>query len=1104
VARTGSVHAEKKTLPVTDRDDRIRIHLISDTREPVRYRVELNAPYLSIVENRGTFSEDAMLEIGVQSEMTNGQDMSGSVRIFTNLGDVLVSTPMSVRVTGAYEGSLTYDGMSGATSLGTTRIALDLIETDGDVVAQFRPDQSLLFPVTEGHPAVVGKGSFATSDGVRLVMRQALPSGFADGDDVLARAIGRDVRLQLRPGDGGSLDGMFQDVVIGLLESPVTLTGHVHLVRQTCTDGASACTPYVDAKAAVDQLPDPEAIPPPDFAAAFPSFGAQDCGKVTPPDPNEPLGYWGFLDFIHRPFENKLSGIGNVSTSDPFGDLAEECVHDLGLGTANTDIQCSESAPLACGLSQLVQANLGTDAYDTYGLLFAHMLDVPIFVAQDYLVKAVKASFGGGSRAELKALASAKGVLKGPAIFALHPSLLQYLGRADPNLHKGADEAPTSLAGRTLSRLLLVMSTIDEEMARIDAGASIGDRDAMRLATQKKGIQALLEAALLRGIAESWKSPPPELGSSFVDVLTPLDAGFTSLAQGAQLFGVPEEEIPNVYEPGRALTNAEQLFAIADAQITAAESDETTFTAEGREFESNQDTLKAELENVAATYETQVKAACGEAFDLDMADWTSCGKDSTGSAGTLGSKALDIAAANARLDSANGRIDAKSKAILIEEDRMGQTTKVREDAIKFTNDTGQELRAIDVQEGIINAAEKAVEIASHADLLNGGAPLGEAVIAFGLETAKAGLEAHRQDTQTLQDMEIQMANLSAEQIASAATIKLLLVDMAELQTEMQLEAVNVVSARIAAENELAGAKRALWLRHEALDRISASALRDPTARLLQNRAALNALKSRATAQTSLFRAGRGLEYYLNQPIGDALGQAVMNAFDVSEEKRLAACLRTVFNTSLTMPKTQPYTTDVSVRKLLGIVGPRVDEVTGEMLTEGAQLREVLLRNQNLDGDGGVAIELTTTLDPGNKLWSSNVCDDRITQVEAQLVGDFLGDNEAEVHLDLNAGGVLRKCNEEGLMTWSTSGKAVVQAGVNTFGTAGPNGSLTDLAVASSKWKVTIPGPSQAPSNSDLDLTKLDDIVLRIHHQARPISKSLPPISVECLGTIGAG
>jgi hypothetical protein len=230
---------------------------------------------------------------------------------------------------------------------------------------------------------------------------------------------------------------------------------------------------------------------------------------------------------------------------------------------------------------------------------------------------------------------------------------------------------------------------------------------------------------------------------------------------------------------------------------------------------------------------------------------------------------------------------------------------------------------------------------------------------------------------------------------------------------------------------------------------------------------------------------------------------VLGAFNSEEASRLADCLASIFDQSrLALPKVQTYTTDLSLRKQLGIVGPLVDAVTGQELTAGEQFRLVLLRNQNLDGSGGVGIDFATTLDPGNGLWSSNVCDDRIVAVEAELVGDFLGDDDAEVYLDLVGGGVLRRCDADDLASWSTSAHAVIQAGVNTFGTASANDSLKDLAVASSKWHLVVPGPLAAPSNADVDLTKLEDIILRVHHQARPIPDSPIPLSFECLGRVG--
>ncbi len=104
--------------------------------------------------------------------------------------------------------------------------------------------------------------------------------------------------------------------------------------------------------------------------------------------------------------------------------------------------------------------------------------------------------------------------------------------------------------------------------------------------------------------------------------------------------------------------------------------------------------------------------------------------------------------------------------------------------------------------------------------------------------------------------------------------------------------------------------------------------------------------------------------------------------------------------------------------------------------------------------------------------------------QAQLVGDFLGDNATQVNVTLAGSAVTRTCDTDNLQSWSL-GKgvsldggaiAVVQGGVNPFGDAPPNQSLAGQSVARSTWRVTVPGSASAPSNSDVDLTKLEDIV----------------------------
>jgi hypothetical protein len=205
---------------------------------------------------------------------------------------------------------------------------------------------------------------------------------------------------------------------------------------------------------------------------------------------------------------------------------------------------------------------------------------------------------------------------------------------------------------------------------------------------------------------------------------------------------------------------------------------------------------------------------------------------------------------------------------------------------------------------------------------------------------------------------------------------------------------------------------------------------------------------------------------------------------------------------------QDYVTTVSVRAMLGIVGPRLDSVTGETLSAGQQFRQLLLRNANLDGKGGVGLTFSTNLQPGNGLWSADVCSDRLVSVQGQLVGDFLGDDQAQINLVLSGGSVLRSCDGEDVKTWSlgpessgaSTAVAVLQAGVNSFGVAPPNTSLFGQGVARASWKLIVPGGVDAPANSDVDLKNIDDIVLRFAHRALPRRQAPMRVDTTCLGS----
>jgi hypothetical protein len=286
---------------------------------------------------------------------------------------------------------------------------------------------------------------------------------------------------------------------------------------------------------------------------------------------------------------------------------------------------------------------------------------------------------------------------------------------------------------------------------------------------------------------------------------------------------------------------------------------------------------------------------------------------------------------------------------------------------------------------------------------------------------------------------------------------------------------------------------------------------DPSFRLLRDEQSLLVLKARADAQRQLYLASSALEYELNMSI-PAIDGAVLNAHNASSLEMLQSCLGSIYSSSrVAFGTPQDYVTTVSVRKMLGIAGPRTDTVTGQTLTEGEQFRQLVLRNENVDGRGGVGIVFATDLQPGNGLWSTDVCADRLATVQAQLVGDFLGDNQAQVNLGLSGASLMRACDSSELRSWSLgagsssgpSAFAVIQSGVNGFGDAPPNTSLFGQSVARASWSLVIPGGTDAPSNSDIDITHVDDVVLKFTHKALPRRSSPMSVDLSCLSVGGA-
>jgi hypothetical protein len=1092
------------------------VTLRSTGSQPVRYRVAVNGPHLRVAQSSGQFTGSTTVTIAVDSSKVTGQDADGTVSLYTSLGDAVVDAPIHAGVTGFYKGKMQYDG--GPVSLGDTQVSLDLIESGGGVQARVDSADSLLFPATTDGDAT-GHGTFNASNGVDTTVTQVYPALFGGAANPFQRPVGRSVRFQVKPDTLGGLGGTFQETIVGLFAEPITTTGHVSLSYVP-----SAGVPSFSVGAATQMPPSPSSRATVDSQSVL-GFSTGGCAGI---------GIWigtnQQADYA-APLQNAFGLQTSTNPAQPFFEnIASACVEALkapDLATWQADIPaqpCGLPAGVACQLQWDVLSHPPSDPTwgPQVGTLTAQTLQAPLLVAKNEIVGAITDSFTDGLSQELTHYTNALAALQPYATWTVQPALLEFLRSMPATVAQGPAATSTQSQDqpypsvRALSDLFYTMALVEREQARIHAATASASQNATTGA-QQQALLTYLEAATVSEILKQWGTTPSAVKSQFTGVVTPLDQGFSALAEGGNVFGVPDGYVPFVYRPsdsGKGATNFEQMLAIAGNAVTNEQAVETQFLADQRGYDTVLSQIQQELSNVKVQYDERIAADCGTDFDIDAITsdddpaWSKCGGASQ--EGAVGQGVLTVQLTSAALASAQSRIQGQKQKIEIDVAAQAKIEGIQSDTLSFIASNGDQIAATDFASGMVDAAIQMIQTASNADMMNLAVPLPEAAAVMVLGTIKAGLTAQRDELQTAQTMGIQMGQNEQQNVTARANIQKEEIDLAQAIVDIDQQEIASVQAQLQARDKLDEVKEIWEDRARQLAVIAQDPTHDPSYRLMADALAIQVVSARATAQQQLYLATSALEYEINQSIPDAVGPA-MNATNATNLGELQSCLLSIYDSSrIAYGTPQDYITTISVRQMLGITGPRKDPVTGVTLSEGDQFRQLLLKNQNLDGKGGVGITFSTDLQGGNKLWASDVCNDRVASVQAQIVGDFQGDNEAQVNLSLAGGAVLRQCGSDTLTTWSlgstsstqTDAVAVIQAGVNSYGEAPANTSLFGQSVARASWQLLIPGGQVAPANADLDIKQIDDVVLRFDHQALPQQSTPVSIDLSCLGNVG--
>lgn len=1114
--RLGVLTVSPASIQLLEDASEFKLTLTNSSASNVDYRVTDLSKFVSVQQRRGSFADSTELTFAVDSSLIEGTDAGGSVKVFTSLGEIVVPIVIKRGITGKYQGALRYT--TNGVEMGDARLVVELIDRNGDLNVLVDPERSLLFPDT-GSGAATGFGNYDAETGGTFTVVQRVRAKFGGARNHFGRDLGRRLNVTMERSALGGFEGTFEETIHGLFESPIKLQGTIFL------------SPRFGEGAPDFELGSDVQMP----VLVTPAITTLNKNFFAPTDYS---GCPGVLDFasIGWPSDDdqiytdarRYNGLPTLmvkrtqpGTTKSFAEVREICEVELS-AKAPAVVECTWHPAVMCAsLFACGAIDSSINAPAQFQEFFVATLNPPLLIAQEYAVKALDESLGlGGVANERVAYASASAQL-GPVMrYSLHPQIIGYLDHMSTNVAKGTDpgtgddatSSQTFPAARALARLLQVAATIDGEKSRIDAVEALASDQAALTAAQARGLIGLLEAAVVVHLTETWGITPDMVSADLSGFLTPIDNGFGALVEGARAFGVPDGYIPFVWRPedsGGAASNFEQMLLLANKTQASTATLEAAYVDNKRRFEDSEDKLLNEMVAIALTYDTQIKDVCGDAFDLNKVlspkDWKKCGANN---AGQVGLALLAIEQSDQRIAEHMSRIQGMRDKLEISQNALNDTQSARGKTLDFLDSSGRSINALTMTIDGLQLAKDGIATASQTSLWNFGGPAigGAAIVALG--AIQLGATAVRADLQLAHELALPKLDGQLELINGMADLKKQVIDIQQALFELNSFALDKVQSQMQANNQVSAAKRLFALRTQAQTVASLNPAHDPSFRLLRDHQSLQLLDSRARSQRMLFLAGRALEYEVNTPL-QSLGSAVLSARSSLAMDQLSACLTDISSSyRIAFGNPQKYTSEVSVREMLGIAGPRTDDVTGEELSAGKQFRLITQQSENFDESGGLTITFATNLQPDNGLWSTDVCGDRISGLQAQLVGDSLGDNEAQVNLDLTGAAVLRACDSDALQVWSMSegtsagaAKAIIQAGVNSYGATEMNTSLFGQSVARASWQITIPNGAVAPSNSDIDLSQLEDIVLKIEHKAVPRSSTPLNVDLSCLASI---
>lgn len=960
-AHVAEVRSELEAIYLGPTDAVAVLRFVADpSDEPIRYRVDPTVPWLRAQEPRGTFTGALTLMLDVDRTALGIGSYVGSVVLRTNAGDASVNVVLEQSITGVYQGEIEY---TTPRSIGRVPVRVEAIDRDGLVDLRILADESPTFPRAGGLQATATAAMSGSTYAASIIQRiPAADLGGAEG--IVNRDIGREVRLQFQANESGGLEGELTERWFALFPSPVEVGGTIRLMR------LPDLVPGEFSVGLPPELPSNPSVSPPaitqlcyDATVIHETESGTPCSSASSAAQLRACGRrilarasaFAGADLVLAGEVPDPSGSGMASG---FEALATQCELDFqnaayaAPGTVTAG--CVHLGNLSCAHALFGRAAQAGDADAAAGLtdVAAARASVATILLNDRLVSAFEAPFrttSGITRAVLDQLAQgrARALPALQEVFA--PHLLESLRSVPPALAASGDFEGL----RRVAELVARDRMAAEEIASIRLRSQPGSRAEVRREVHTDALDLLLTLVALSAIESAQLAPPsPELGL-FADALTALGQRSSQAQPSVNPLGLPDEFVPFVFNPARvgsAPTNFEQVLADTAADVSAAVAAETAARAAAREYELAVSMLEHELEQVADRTRAEQIDICGARGGTPAEpDLEGCG---TTGVGTLAQALALHEQAVERIELARVRLEGHDARITIQMQRLSTVWGIRQETLEFLDSTNAAINAIQIQRTILQTVVKTLEIASNAQVFNGGAPAAMAAAVAIMGAIDGALGIAQQQLEQAQAMRIRTDDVQIEYVNGMATIQEMLTQMAELAIEVSLAVRDaaIAAMRVATERarlETVAAEDAL-LR----SRVTGSRWNDPTFRILRDQLTQRAIAARERALARVYLAARAFEFETNTDL-PAIETDLIPATSADQIQQFVTCLQSsaaAFRAAYGAP--QSFTDEISLREdVFGIRGPVPDPVTGEVISEAEQFRRILLQPSNLGPDG---------------------------------------------------------------------------------------------------------------------------------------------------------